>query len=565
MGDTVQQIKDRLSIVDVVSGYVKLERSGQSLRARCPFHAERTPSFFVSPERGTYHCFGCGVGGDIFAFIEEIEGLDFKGALKLLAEKAGVPLVYEKTSSRDARSRLFELLEAATIFYASHLNSDARKYLMERGLNEATIKAFRLGLAGKEWSVACEQFRSKGFSEKEIIDAGLGKKNERGSLTDKFRNRIMFPISDSAGRVIAFSGRIFGEAASPEAPKYLNSPETPLYRKSQVLYGFDRAKQAIRKHNFAVLVEGQMDLLASHQSGWVNTVAVSGTAFTREHALLLSRLTQNLVIALDADEAGIKAAGRAARAGMAGGLNVKVAQLPDGLDPADLIVNSGVDAWRKAIREAKDIITFLLDVLEKHAPQTDKFRRNVEAVVLPFVADVQSPIAREQYIREIAGRLQVSEQAVSDATLKLPRSALESVEVKKLTTDPIKAADRTRQAFALLLWQESLDKPSIDLGAFSEELRGAIGSDALEILRNLPDIEKEPLRFSAEDIYGKTSSLKREATILIGSITKDKLAVELRRATIALQRAEAEGDEKAILELIKECKLLTNRIAQIHE
>ena len=484
MGDTVQQIKDRLSIVDVVSGYVKLERSGQSLRARCPFHAERTPSFFVSPERGTYHCFGCGVGGDIFAFIEEIEGLDFKGALKLLAEKAGVPLVYEKTSSRDARSRLFELLEAATIFYASHLNSDARKYLMERGLNEATIKAFRLGLAGKEWSVACEQFRSKGFSEKEIIDAGLGKKNEGGSLTDKFRNRIMFPISDSAGRVIAFSGRIFGEAASPEAPKYLNSPETPLYRKSQVLYGFDRAKQAIRKHNFAVLVEGQMDLLASHQSGWVNTVAVSGTAFTREHALLLSRLTQNLVIALDADEAGIKAAGRAARAGMAGGLNVKVAQLPDGLDPADLIVNSGVDAWRKAIREAKDIITFLLDVLEKHAPQTDKFRRNVEAVVLPFVADVQSPIAREQYIREIAGRLQVSEQAVSDATLKLPRSALESVEVKKLTTDPIKAADRTRQAFALLLWQESLDKPSIDLGGFSEELRGAIGSGALQNLRN---------------------------------------------------------------------------------
>ena len=180
MGDTVQQIKDRLSIVDVVSGYVKLERSGQSLRARCPFHAERTPSFFVSPERGTYHCFGCGVGGDIFAFIEEIEGLDFKGALKLLAEKAGVPLVYEKTSSRDARSRLFELLEAATIFYASHLNSDARKYLMERGLNEATIKAFRLGLAGKEWSVACEQFRSKGFSEKEIIDAGLGKKKRKG-------------------------------------------------------------------------------------------------------------------------------------------------------------------------------------------------------------------------------------------------------------------------------------------------------------------------------------------------------------------------------------------------
>src|SRR5580698_5887155 len=362
MSDTVQQIKDRLSIVDVVSGYVKLDRAGSTLRARCPFHSEKTPSFFVSPERGTFHCFGCGVGGDIFSFIEQIEGLDFKGALKVLADKAGVEIVYERggKEKRDDRDRLFELLESATIFYIGRLSEEAKQYLHERGMQDATIKEFRLGLAGNGWTDCSDHLKAKGFTEKEIIDAGIGKKGER-SILDKFRNRIMFPIADSAGRVIGFSGRIFGENASPEAPKYLNSPETPLFHKSRILYGFDKAKLSMRKLGCAVLVEGQMDLLASHQAGWGNTVAVSGTAFTPEHAQLIRRMTDNLVIALDADEAGMKAAGRAARAALQGGLNVKVARLPAGSDPADLILKEGADKWKAAIKESKDIITFLLD------------------------------------------------------------------------------------------------------------------------------------------------------------------------------------------------------------
>ncbi|MEK7093559.1 MAG: DNA primase, partial [Patescibacteria group bacterium] len=330
-GDTVQQIKDRLSIVDVVSQYVKLERAGGSMRARCPFHAEKTPSFFVSPDRGTYHCFGCGVGGDVFSFVESIEGLDFKGALKVLAEKAGVELVYERggKEKRDERERLFELLETATIFYTSRLTDAAKKYLTERGIADGTVQAFRVGWAGDAWSELSDFLKTKKFSDKEILDAGVAKNpagqqaaygagNERSRLIDKFRNRIMFPIADSAGRVVGFSGRIFGEKASPEAPKYLNSPETPLFHKSRILYGLDRAKLAIRKHNFAVLVEGQMDLLSSHQAGWSNTVAVSGTAFTTEHAQIIKRLSDNLVLALDADEAGIKAAGPAAPAARAG-------------------------------------------------------------------------------------------------------------------------------------------------------------------------------------------------------------------------------------------------------
>ena len=565
MADTVQQIKDRLTIVDVVSQYVKLERAGSSLRARCPFHAEKTPSFHVSPERGTYHCFGCGVGGDIFSFVEAVEGLDFKGALKVLAEKAGVELVYERggKEKKDDRDRLFELLEIATIFYASRLDEKAKTYLTERGIEPATVQAFRLGLAGDPWSELSDFLKTKKFSEKEILDAGLAKKNERGSLTDKFRNRIMFPIADSAGRIVGFSGRTFGEKASPEAPKYLNSPETPLFHKSRILYGFDRAKQAIRKLNCAVLVEGQVDLIASHQAGWGNTVAVSGTAFTAEHAALVKRMSDNLVIALDADEAGIKAAGRAAREALRGGLNVKVARLPDGLDPADLIQKSGAEEWKKSIRDSLDIITFLLDVLQEHSKGADSFRRMVEAVVLPFLSDVRSPIAREQYVREIAKRLDVSEAAVIDALEKIP--TMPQPDTTYAPRSEPKTSDRAQQTFSILLWQRSLQKPSLDLPAFEKQLQDIVGAHALAALEQLPEQEKEALRFSAERLWGSGRALEREAEALIHVMLQEKLASELTENTVALKKAEKNGDEAEMKRLMDVHKVLTTRIAQLHE
>lgn len=567
MADTVQQIKDRLSIVDVVSQYVKLERAGGSLRARCPFHAEKTPSFFVSPDRGTYHCFGCGVGGDAFSFIEAIEGLDFKGALKVLAEKAGVELVYERggKEKRDERDRLFELLEAATIFYSSRLTEEAKKYLTERGISEGSVQAFRLGWAGDAWSELSNFLKTKKFNDKEILEAGLAKKNERGNLTDKFRNRIMFPIADSAGRVVGFSGRIFGEKASPEAPKYLNSPETPLFHKSRILYGFDRAKLAIRKHNFAVLVEGQMDLLASHQAGWSNTVAVSGTAFTPEHAQIIKRLSDNLVLALDADEAGIKAAGRAARAALQGGLNVKVAKLPTDSDPADLILKQGAESWRAAIRDSKDIITFLLDVLQEHLPQPDRFRRAVEQVVLPFLSDMQSAIERDAHVREIAKRLGVSEAAVGESLGNMPRVAAPARATPKIERNPIVAADRARQAYALLLWQRSLPKPAIKIDVYETKLAEVVGVDGLTMLESLPEAEREAMRFSAESLHRNSLGLEREAQTFLDVLMKEKLAGELAQASADLQQAEIGGDEAEKTRLTQAVDMLIKRIAQFHE
>lgn len=568
---TVQQVKERLSIVEVISGYVKLERAGGSLRARCPFHSERTPSFFVSPDRGTYHCFGCQNGGDIFSFVEQIEGLDFKGALKVLAEKAGVPLVYEKKGERDSRERLFELLETITIFYSSRLSDDAKEYITKRGIPGEIISTFRVGLAGSGWSDASEYLKSKGFSEKEIQDAGLAKKGERG-LYDRFRSRIIFPINDSAGRVVGFSGRIFGADESSDAPKYLNSPETILFRKSRILYGFDKAKLAIRKYDCAILVEGQVDLLASHAAGWPNTVAVSGTAFTAEHAELIHRMSDNLVLALDADEAGIKAAGRAARAALQAGLNVKVARLPKEKDPADLILSEGADAWKKAIRDAKDIVTFLLDVLHEHlvGSSTDKvklerFRRSVETAVLPFLADVQSPIQREQYVQEIAARLNVREGAVSEAVANLPRSATNPENAAGTTVrdakSAVRVADRTRHAYALLLWQESQTKPVIELALYKQEFQEVIGSDAFKILEALPDSEKESMRFASENLYRNSTQLPREAKALLCAIARDKLAVELREASASLKQAEMDGDDVQVEKLVRRCKDLSLRIA----
>lgn len=566
MSDTVARVKERLSIVDVVSQYVKLQRAGTILKARCPFHAEKTPSFVVSPERGTYHCFGCGVGGDVFTFVQEIEGVDFKGALKMLAERAGVPLVYERKEGRDETGRLFELMEAATVFYASRLPREAREYLSGRGLDEKTMQAFRLGYAGEGWSDASLALRERGFSEKELLDAGISKKNERGSLTDKFRNRIMFPIADTAGRVVAFSGRIFGEHASPEAPKYLNSPETALFKKSRILYGFDRAKQAMRKLDCAILVEGQMDLLLSHKAGWTNTVAVSGTAFTPEHASIVQRMTDNLVIALDADEAGVKAAGKAARAALRAGMHVKVARLPEGSDPADLILAGGPDAWKKAIREATDVIHFLLDVLGEKLQAEDRFRRAVESIVLPFLADVQSPIAREQYVREVAKRLHVSESAVLAGLKAIPREASDGDSPLSSPTPATRrsALSREEQAYGLLLLLESAKEPALEPALWRADLRDTIGAERLAVLDALPGSRKEELRFGVERVYGEKGALKGEADILVKILRKERLTRELSEAAIEIERAEAAGDEGRVEELKRRCQLLTGEIARLH-
>src|SRR3989344_3332898 len=274
--DTVAEIKDRLSINEVVSPYVKLTKAGKSFRGLCPFHKEKTPSFHVSPERGSWHCFGCGLGGDAFSFIEKVEGVDFKDALKILAEKAGVTLEYRSRSPEDGekKDRLRSLMNRATEWYASgFVGSPAETYAKGRGLSDDSIRAWRLGFAPDAWRALLEALTAEGFTIPELLSAGLIKEadGKPGTYYDRFRNRLMFPIADAAGRVVAFTGRTL-EVGEPEAgvqsAKYLNSPETELYHKSEILFGLHAAKDAIRTRKFTMLVEGQMDVLLCHQAGF---------------------------------------------------------------------------------------------------------------------------------------------------------------------------------------------------------------------------------------------------------------------------------------------------------
>src|SRR3972149_5550617 len=298
----VEQIKDRLSIIDVISSYLKLEKAGQNFKARCPFHNEKTPSFFVSPSRNSYHCFGCNRGGDIFTFTEEIEGVSFSDALKTLAERAGVTLTATGNKEREENKKSYDLLEAATKFFETNLlrSETVKNYIKARGLKEETVRNFRLGFAPDGWSNLLDYLKAKGFPEKLIEENGLIIKCQKGYY-DRFRGRIMFPLSDSQGRVVGFTGRIFDDGSKPSSAKategkYVNSPETVLYNKSKILYGYDKAKREMLKEDFCIIVEGQMDLLMAHQAGTANSVAVSGTALSEEHIKLIKRFTETIML-----------------------------------------------------------------------------------------------------------------------------------------------------------------------------------------------------------------------------------------------------------------------------
>jgi DNA primase len=433
MSQAVQQIKDRLGIVEVISSYLRLEKAGVNWKARCPFHQEKSASFFVSPARGSYHCFGCHRGGDVFSFVEEIEGLDFMGALKVLADRAGVSLDQMSFQRDPEKQSLYDVLELSKHFYREALKRQpvALAYLEKRGVKPETAEAFSLGLAPEAWQNLCHFLQQKGFSEAIMERAGLILKSNKpgavGRYYDRFRSRLMFPLADSSGRVVGFSGRIFPPEAEKNemaGGKYVNSPQTALYDKGRMLYGLDKAKVEIRRADAVVLVEGQFDLIMSHQAGVVNAVAVSGTALTREHLELLSRLTHNLVMAFDGDAAGIAAASRAIGMALDLGLEVKVAELPLGVDPADLILQDA-EKWKQSVTGAKHVIDFLLNVLEKKNTDRRELAHAIKKEVYGYVSRLRERIDRAHFIAKIADITGLNEsviQAEIDELLAKSRS-----------------------------------------------------------------------------------------------------------------------------------------------
>jgi len=412
MNDAVQKIKDRLNIIDVISPYVELHKAGRHFKGKSPFSNEKTPSFNVSPERGMYYCFSTSQGGDMFTFIQTVEKVDFKEALKILAEKAGVELVQVSPEKQSEQERLYSILDEATNFYEASLetSTEASEYLEKRGVTPATIKTWRIGTVPAGWRLVKDYLLSKGYTVAEMLKAGLVKEGGEGKDPyDVFRNRVMFPIFNQSGKVVAFSGRTL-EVGS-EIPKYVNSPETELYKKSDILFGYDKAKHGIRHLNFSLIVEGQFDVVMCHQSGYSNTVAVSGTALTLHHVQLLERSSSKVVLALDADRAGIAAVKRAADLMLRRGLDVKVALLPEGKDPADIIA-SDPQEFKQLIGKSVHVIDFLLGLLANEGLEERTFKLRAREEVIPYILLLPNHIDQDHFESRVAEVLNTTKDAV---------------------------------------------------------------------------------------------------------------------------------------------------------
>jgi len=513
--DVKDEIKEKLNIVDVVSQYVKLKPAGQNYIGLSPFSSEKSPSFYVSPDRGLYYCFSTSQGGDIFTFVQKMEGLDFRGSLKVLAEKAGVSLRPQDRKKMEERDVLFSVVEEATKFFEAKLQEKpkAQEYLKQRGLEEKTIKHFRIGFAPEGWRSIKEHLEAKGFSESQIESVGLIKKTEKGAY-DRFRSRIMFPISDSSGRIIAFSGRIFIEDEpkatedQKNAAKYLNSPDTILFNKSEVFFGLDKAKNSIKKYNFAILVEGQMDLVMLHQIGYSNTVAGSGTALTDKtvtqegllsHMGLLNRLTKNLLLAYDSDRAGINAARKAARTAIALGIDTKVVEMPPGVDPADYVQQYGKEGWSKILKNAISIIELLAKriVLEEDIPL--KQSKRIRDEVLPEIAVMPSAIEQEYYLKKLSEiaeipylALQHDLQTIQSEDRTIISNTLETEEVAEESQEVV--SEVIQDVFGLLWYLEDTNNElAVELKRFIQRFSG----NKFSTWHNKLEEEKQALSFKS--------------------------------------------------------------------
>lgn len=536
MRGDIDTIKERLDITEVLSNYLKLEKAGTNFKARCPFHNEKTPSFFVSSARQSYYCFGCGAKGDIFSFIEAMEGLDFKGSLKFLAEKAGVELEYSPDSKPEKEEAL-KAVESATKFFESELdkNDEAKKYLLSRGLSTETIKSWRIGFAPNEWRALRAHLISLGFKEEVLLRAGLIKKPEESGKEsyDVFRSRIIFPIFDTSGRVIAFSGRLLGEEVGP---KYLNSPDSIIFNKSEVLYGLDRAKEGIRRKNYTVLVEGQLDLLLSHQAGVSNTVASSGTAFTDRHLERLKRFSPRIILAFDGDEAGEKAAEKSSLLALSLGLEVKVAKLPEGKDPADL-ASLDSELWKNVLRESLPAIEYFLDRTLELERDKRKAGKEVEKRILPMVSLLGSAIEQSHFVSLITKRTGIKEEALWQDLRKNLISA-ESENSRALPTSGLRRDENLSDSASKRTYKEKIEERLKEVKLWKKELTSGTAEWAL---------------------------LGREEEELEANLSAEEVRDELNQTLAQLREAERKGESESVAKLLQEVKRLHEKVHSLEE
>jgi len=547
MSDSVQQIKDKLSIVDIVAPYVELHKAGKNYKGKSPFSAEKTPSFYVSPDRGMYYCFSTSQGGDMFNFIQAMEGVDFKGALEQLAAKAGVELVKEDPKKRTQRDRWYAALNDATTFYQAALEKEPAsiEYLANRGVTPQTIAAWQIGYApgppNHGWREVKTALEVRQFTADELLTVGLIKQTDGGKEPfDVFRDRIVFPMSDSGGKVVAFSGRILHP--DDKAPKYVNSPETPLYKKSELLYGYDKAKAGIRTLGFSLIVEGQFDVVMAHQAGYHNTVAVSGTALTPHHVQLLQRLSDKVVLALDADRAGIAAMKKSAQLMLTRGMDVKVVELPDGQDPADLI-QSDLAQFKKLVGKSVTIVDFLVGVLQRQYTDQRQCLSAVKTEVYPLANLAPSHTEQYSYAKIIASRLSIPVDVVwrdmehLQADAKTKPAGHEVTTVSAVSSNP--QTDSARSAYVYLEVIKSIAKPAMAT-VVQQQLESYIPEHDLKI----SEAELAELSFTLENQIDSTPVLELQSEIVskLNWLRKKLISHQLSVCKAKQQAATQAGD-----------------------
>ncbi len=570
MSDTVARIKEKLTIIEVVSPYVELHKAGKHYKGCCPFHQEKTPSFTVSPDRGLYHCYGCSAGGDAFTFIQEIEGVDFKGALKILAEKAGVELVAEDPKKKTERDRNYDLLNEAATFFSAELQkkTEALDYLKLRNVSPESVAKWRIGYAPGPpehgWRDTKIYLTNKKFTDKELVNVGLIKGFDTGKEPyDVFRDRIMFPIFDPSGRVVAFSGRLLTKDS--EAPKYVNSPETELFNKSEILYGYDKAKQGIRQYDFSLIVEGQFDVVMTHQAGYNNAVAVSGTALTAHHVMLLRRLSNRIVLALDGDRAGIAAVKRAADLMLVVGMDVKVARMPENKDPADVIC-ANRDEFKQIIGQSKHVIEYLLDILEEQNKDERTFKLKVREEILPHIVKIPNRIDQEHFEKIIADRLGTTKESIQFEVKRISESLKDKkdleipTEIRPEVVTEFKVKQRKEEVLRyLVVLTDLLDSTMADLikkiisditNKTTEEHK--VSFDAAAVSKLSFDIEakleKGLNKYDKQDIVDRLNELR---TLFIKERINDSKEI-LKKAELEQNDKEMEGILITIDELTKQ-------------
>ncbi len=435
MSDT-QTIKDKIDIVQLIQEYVPLKKSGINWKGCCPFHQEKTPSFMVHPERQFFHCFGCSKSGDIFSFIQEIEGLEFPESLKLLADRAGVKLTstFRSEVNKSAKNRIYEINSKAVYFFNKFLiemdvAKGARKYLSDRGLNEDTLSLWQIGYAPDQWDLLLKYLLKKGFGVEDIVLSGLAiKKDGANAISgkgyyDRFRGRIMFPIWDIHGNVVGFTGRILVEGEHTGG-KYINTPQTLVYDKSRVIFGLDKARMEIRKKDRIVLVEGQMDVIACFQAGMKNVVASSGTALTEDQVRILKRYSSNIHMAFDMDDAGIKAAKRGIDICLEQGMNIKIIQIPTGSGKdADECIKKDKKVWFEAVENAKEVMEWYFDINLNNLDLSNPKAKQVAAEnILIEISRLPYAIERDHWLKELSTKI-----SVDISTLKEEMNRVEKI------------------------------------------------------------------------------------------------------------------------------------------